>query len=555
MSGINAGACLENCFVKTFLLDLPVAATFVHRSYNNCVQADYGSSIWKYVAFETAWTSQDVVIVGDIASKQYVLIGAVTAFRSFTHFIVHKEQNRFTSVTAYQPEIRKGEKPEEIIVLKGSDWRLLLIDYAKTAAERMGARGADTAKNCTGYCSWYYYYHQVTERQFIESVEALAAKKAIFPAQYAQIDDGYQIYHGDWLEQNENWPTPLADTVKKINDMGMQAGIWTMPFLASKTSKVFKKHSDWFVCDRHKQPWYIPGWSPEPNHEWACLDISRPDVQKHLYNVYETLYDWGFRYFKFDGGGFSAPAGIRYAPDATGVSCLRDGLKLIRKAVKDSLILGCGMPFLASIGIVDNNRVSSDTGKTWQAWGLPTVEGQAIDKSQPCDPVAPSLKIAVYGTLNRWWQYDRWFRADPDVVMARDENTGLTAAEARTSALTAIITGVAFTSDRLDKMGEDRLRLLSLAAKLRIRDLKPLDWENKVYSYLFEGVVDGCRAIAIFNYSEYPQKFKLSELNMPAVCRELLHPLEKVSDLIEIASHDAVLIVEGRYELERKCIK
>ena len=50
-------------------------------------------------------------------------------------------------------------------------------------------------------------------------------------------------------------------------------------------------------------------------------------------------------------------------------------------------------------------------------------------------------------------------------------------------------------------------------------------------------------------------KAKELGLDMPAVCRELLHPLEKVSDLIEIASHDAVLIVEGRYELERKCIK
>jgi alpha-galactosidase len=414
----------------------------------------------------------------------------------------------------------------------------------------MEARVADTTKNCTGYCSWYYYYHQVTERQFIESIEAMSAKKAVFPVQYAQIDDGYQTYHGDWLEQNENWPTPLADTVKKINDMGMQAGIWTMPFLASKASKVFQNRPDWFVHDRHNQPWYIQGWSPEPNHEWACLDISRSDVQKHLYSVYETLYGMGFRYFKFDGGGFSAPAGTRCAPDATGVSCLRDGLKLIRKAVKDSLVLGCGMPFLASTGLVDNNRVSSDTGKTWQAWGLPTVEGQDIDRSQPCDPVGPSLKIALHGTLCRWWQYDRWFRADPDVVMARDENTELTIAEARLSALTAIITGVAFTSDRLDRMGKDRLRLLSLAAKLRIRDIKPLDWEDKAYSYLFEGLIDNYRAVAIVNYSEYPQKVKFSELNMPAVCKELLHPCAKVKDSLEISPHDAALLVEEKYESE-----
>ena len=55
--------------------------------------------------------------------------------------------------------------------------------------------------------------------------------------------------------------------------------------------------------------------------------------------------------------------------------------------------------------------------------------------------------------------------------MARDENTELTIAEARISALTTIITGVAFTSDRLDRIDKERLRLLSLAAKLQIISL------------------------------------------------------------------------------------
>ena len=90
----------------------------------------------------------------------------------------------------------------------------------------------------------------------------------------------------------------------------------------------------------------------------------------------------------------------------------------------------------------------------------------------------------------------------------------------------------------------------SVAAKLRIRDIKPLDWEDKAYSYLFEGLIDNYRAVAIVNYSEYPQKVKFSELNMPAVCKELLHPCAKVKDSIEISPHDAALLVEEKYESE-----
>jgi len=41
---------------------------------------------------------------------------------------------------------------------------------------------------------------------------------------------------------------------------------------------------------------------------------------------------------------------------------------------------------------------------------------------------------------------------------------------------------------------------------------------------------------------------KLSELNMPVVCRELLHPLGKIRKLIKIVFHDAALLVEESYD-------
>ncbi len=534
---------LSGCFMRTYPIDLPAGASFFHRGRRTGIVNEYGPEIIQNPPFASDRTSEDWVIVGDVAGGCYLLLGAVTARRSLTNLIVHREHSRLTRVTVYQPEIGSAaDDPEELVQLEGDDWRELLVRYAMTALDRAGAKPPQAASNCAGYCSWYYHHHHVSEQQFMDAVTALARRRDAFPARYAQIDDGYQTAHGDWLSRNASWPSPLQETVRRVRDLGLEAGIWTMPLLAATSSKVFADHRDWFVRDRHGDPWVLRGWSPEPDHLWACLDFSRSDVCEHLRNVFATMYEWGFRYFKLDGW-FVATNGVRSEPGATATAEVRTCLKLIRQAVGDSVVLGCGTPFLPSLGLVDHSRVSSDTGKTWRAWGLPTESQGVADTSQPCDPMVPSLENALHGSLGLWWMYDRWFRADPDCIMARDENTALTAGEARLSALSAIVTGVAITSDRLDRMGEDRVRLLALAAKTRLRGARPLDWKDNAWPRVFGGEVDGRPAAAIFNYSESPWEWRLQDLGLTAPAAEWLHQANLSAGLLRLAGHDGALVV------------
>ena len=535
---------MENCYIMTFKVDLPPEASFFHRSENNVFNSEYGPKIFDMPAFDCIWPSANVVVLGDTASSQYQLFGAVTAFRSSSYFLVHRNQGRFSTVSAYQPEIKRDEKPEEIIELKGSDWRELMIEYADIAAKKMGVGKFYTSENETGYCSWYYYYFSPTEKQFLDSVITIAKYKDTYPAKYVQIDDGYQSAYGDWLSQKDSWPTPLKDTVKKINDMGFKAGIWTMPFLADTSSKLFKDHPGWFVKDNKNNPWYIRGWAYPPHHNWACLDFSQKEVQAHIRNVYKTLYDWGFRYFKLDGGGFSAPIGLRYEENATGVSCLRAGLKILKEAVKDSVVLGCAMPYLPSIGLVDNTRVSTDTGEAWRMWAIPTETSKNVDESQPCSPSMPGLENALKGTMTNWWMFDRWFRCDPDVIMARDENTRLTFGQARMSALSGIVTGVSITSDRLDKMSADRIELLQKSAKLRMNQAMPIDWKDRHWPHVYKGTMNGKFALAIFNFSDFNQSWQLEDFGFKNSAEELLHPMGKIEKQIKLEPKDAALLVE-----------
>jgi alpha-galactosidase len=534
---------LTDCFQACFNVNLPAEAVFCLRNDSNLCVSNFGPRIVRSATFECFWTSQDFVIVGDEAASQYHLVGAVTAHRSQTHLFVHRHQGRFTSITVFQPQIGRQEVPEEIIEIRGSDWRDLLIQYADTAARKMSATKIDTSKNVTGYCSWYYYYFSVSQQQFLDSVRALSNCRRLYNARYAQIDDGYQPAYGDWLSRNERWPDPLPGIVKQLNDLGFVAGIWTMPFLADTQSEVFKKHNDWFVANEDGGPWYIRGWAPEPNQYWACLDVSRPDVQKHLKTTFETLYDWGFRYFKLDGGGFSSPSGIRSREDETGISCLRTGLRLLKEVVKDSVVVGCGVPFVPSIGLVDHTRVSTDTASAWRVWDLPGKPSEYHDPSEHHPPAMPSLCNALRGTLSNWWMYDRWFRADPDVIMARDENSELTAGEARMSALTGVLTGISLTSDRLDKMGDERIRLLKVASQVRMRNVRPRDITNPQDPEVFEGTIDGRKAVAIMNFQNRTRLWALKDLGFENVVKELLHPLGKLDGSVEVGSHDAALLV------------
>ena len=54
----------------------------------------------------------------------------------------------------------------------GDDWRKLLFQYADIVAEKMNVKPIEAKKNITGYCTWYYYYKDVTQQHMLENIEA-----------------------------------------------------------------------------------------------------------------------------------------------------------------------------------------------------------------------------------------------------------------------------------------------------------------------------------------------------------------------------------------------
>lgn len=524
-------------YTAELLLDLPPSASFMYRTSNNMVPLLSGSCVFYPSGFEGEYESQDVIVVGDEASRQFVLAGAVTAFRSMTSFKLIK-RGRFHSIVVHQPHIKDGMTPEEVIVLKGDDWRDLMVQYAETTAKKMGVKPIDSKTNLTGYCSWYYYYANVSEADFNENLTALAKahKNSPFAPQIVQIDDGYQPFQGDWLKCNTRWTSSMKEVAARIMAADMVPGIWLMPFLASTASEVFQQHPEWFVKGADGKALAMPGWSPEPDHLWCCLDATIPEVREHLTRVFQTLHAWGYRYFKMDGLGFCMPEGTYSDNTVTPLEAFRIGMKTIRDAVPDDILLGCCPPFMACLGFVDSCRIGPDTSRYWR-----NPEPELVNSDSA--PGSVCMVNAQHGTLANWFMYDRYFRADPDTLMARADNAFYTIGEARMSVLLGILTGVCITSDHLGTISNERMVLLERAAALRLRDVRPGTWVKDTWCQVFTGKLDGKNAAAVFNDSMETRRYDLAELGFENGVMELLHPMGAVSGELILGPHDGALIV------------
>jgi len=63
-----------------------------------------------------------------------------------------------------------------------------------------------------GWCSWYHWFHDITEAALREQLALADA----WPFDVFQLDDGFQAAIGDWLQTNEKFPTAIDGIASAI---------------------------------------------------------------------------------------------------------------------------------------------------------------------------------------------------------------------------------------------------------------------------------------------------------------------------------------------------
>ncbi len=98
---------------------------------------------------------------------------------------------------------------------------------------------------------------------------------------------------GDWVVNEEKIKGGLKNLVDKVNEIGLEFGIWFEPEMISPDSNLYKEHPEWAI--------QIPGRDATESRCQYVLDLSRPEVQDYAYeSVAKILRSANIKYVKWD---------------------------------------------------------------------------------------------------------------------------------------------------------------------------------------------------------------------------------------------------------------
>ncbi|HVX67505.1 MAG TPA: alpha-galactosidase [Bryobacteraceae bacterium] len=218
------------------------------------------------------------------------------------------------------------------------------------------------------WSSWTSYYDAVKEDDIVRNADWLAANLKPYGFDYVQLDDGYDRGPNGEHYWIENWdrkkfphgPTWLAGYIKS---KGLRAGIWVVP---NAYAGFAAAHPEWYIHDKQGKVLL--------DYDTPALDQTNPATGEFLKRMFETLDNWGYDYYKFDGE-FAFP---KYVPGADRsrlydknvdlVESYRQRLALIRATIgPDRFIEGCvaGTP-VNGIGYFNSVFNGHDLYNNWQ---------------------------------------------------------------------------------------------------------------------------------------------------------------------------------------------
>ncbi|MES2375518.1 MAG: alpha-galactosidase [Bacteroidota bacterium] len=278
------------------------------------------------------------------------------------------------------------------------------------------------------YNSWEATFYAVNEEQQLE----LAKKAKDIGIELFVVDDGWfkgrtsaTTGLGDWEVDKTKFPNGLGSMIKKINDMGMDFGIWVEPESLVPASEVYKAHPDW-VMD-------MP-----PNRTLPItrryLNLAKEEVYQHLFTVLSKLLaENNIKFIKWDQNSYLSETGWKNAPveiqREVRIRFMKNVYRLVeelRKKFPDVLFESCasggGRVDLGMLSRMDQAWVSDNTSpldriymQYGYTWALPAntmvswVTGNGNHQPTSLDykfDVSMAGVLAVGDDLRKWTPED-----------------------------------------------------------------------------------------------------------------------------------------------------
>ncbi|MFW9996263.1 MAG: glycoside hydrolase family 36 protein [Candidatus Odinarchaeota archaeon] len=463
------------------------------------------------------YVSEYVTAITDRESKGSLVLGFCTLADSYSRIVMDhlsspshvswlSAYSQFDNIPINQLKMQPVRSEELFISFKPSKMGYQgLLEYAGVTGKRMNVQSDQCSR--VGWCSWYYYYLDISSRDLLKNVKFFEEHSPAIPIDMIQLDDGYFTAIGDYTSFNSKFPVGLSEFVDQVHGQNKAAGIWIAPFFAAENSDLFQKNPDWFLKSKTDQK-LLPVCYNWDQIEYA-LDLTRPDVQKYLKDlVWKIVNEWYFDFIKIDFVYAASVYESHYQEKGlTRAQVYRLGVKIIREAMgKRAYLLGCGAPIGPSIGLVDAMRVSKDTRELWDTGNDPVL-------SDPC------LKGALAANIYRSFMHDKLWINDPDCLIVRKANSKLTEDELRLQLTVFGLTGgQLLISDDMEKLENERLALALRLIPPFPETAIPVDalYETLPTLYLLETERTlGKRALlAVINWNDEPveRNLKLKDI-------------------------------------------
>lgn len=259
-----------------------------------------------------------------------------------------------------------------------------------------------------GWCSWYGYWHNITESQIAKQCKWFATHSEV-SVEYIIVDDGWTRW-GEWDRINTKaFPHGHKGLVSTIKSQKLKAGIWLAPFLLEPGSEFAKSHPELLATHNGKlvdglkvtrfDKYFLPKY---------ILDIRKKKARKWVWEQITGLVDEGYELIKFD-----FLYAIYFIP---GISSKEAGYHLhkLMQKVKNTYphiyTIACGAPLLPLIGVVDSIRIGPDTVLAYVE-KLPLI-GRMTNRRR--------VVSVIENIKHRKW-LARFWRLDPDVFVCRPQ--------------------------------------------------------------------------------------------------------------------------------------
>ena len=398
--------------------------------------------------------SESVTAVSDRNSKGSLCLGFITHYHCFSRIVMNRLErpseiewlsaySQFDNMPFNSIKMNPISSEELFISFHPFQGYYSLLKYAEITGKRMHVKIRPPK---VGWCSWYYYYIDITNDELLKNVQFFQNNPDI-PVEMIQLDDGYFTAVGDFTSFNSKFPNGLLKFVEETHRQGKAAGLWIAPFFATESSELFRKNPNWFLKDSEGD--FIPVCYNWNEIEYA-LDVTNPEVRSHIKSLIRKITEqWKFDFIKIDFiYAASVYQSVYHEKGLTRAQVYRSGLQLIHNIIGDKkYLLGCGAPLGPSIGLVDAMRISEDTKEVWMTDTEPLY-------GDPC------LKYALIASIYRSFMHNSLWVNDPDCLMVRQKRSSLTLKEVELQiTIFGLSGGQVLLSDDMTELEPERLNL------------------------------------------------------------------------------------------------